>query len=64
VVNAEAAQKQRQQNAHHFIATHYLILLVKDRLRVGIRLAAHGRFSLLSSLDTQPATAMFPDSQM
>ena len=46
VVNAEAAQKQRQKNADDLIAAHRLVLLIKDGLRIGIGNAAHGRFSL------------------
>src|ERR1039458_5630502 len=45
VVNAKAAQKQRQQNANHLVAARRLILLIEDGLRVGIRNAAHGWFS-------------------
>jgi hypothetical protein len=46
VVRAEAAQEQSQHDAYDLIAAHHLIMLVKNRLRVGIRLAAHGLLSL------------------
>jgi hypothetical protein len=48
VVNTEPAQKQGQQNADDFVAAHRLILLVKNRLRIGILIAALRRFSLLA----------------
>ncbi len=62
VVNAESAQKQRQQNADDFVAAHRLILLVKDGLRVGIRLSAHGWFSLLCRQYTQASRPRFPQA--
>jgi hypothetical protein len=58
-MNAEAAQKQGQQNADNFIAADGLVLLIKNRLRGGIRLAAHDWFSLLHPQDTQPAARRF-----
>jgi hypothetical protein len=53
VMSAKGAQKERQQNAHHLITAHGIILLIKDRLWAGIRLAAHGHFSLHCLHNTQ-----------
>src|SRR5579859_5197013 len=61
MVQPKAAQKKRQQNANHLVAAHCIVLLVENRLRIGISVAAHWGFSLLMSLeDTQPDRARFP----
>ena len=62
VVNAEAAQKQRQQNAHDLVAAHRLVLLIEDRLRVGIRRGCSWLvlLALACIQDTQPAAGAVP----
>jgi hypothetical protein len=46
VMDAEAAQKQCEQNSRNLIASHCFELLIKEGLCIGIRLAAHGCVSL------------------
>ena len=47
VVNAEGAEEDGQKDADDLVTADRLILLVEQRLRVGVRLAAHGSISVL-----------------
>jgi len=61
MVRSETAQEERQHDAHDLIAAHHLITQIKNRLRVWIRLAAHGLLSLFAlDYHTQPGDAVFP----
>jgi hypothetical protein len=42
VVDAEGSQEQCQQDAHHLVAAHGLILLVEHGLRIRVGGGAHG----------------------
>ena len=62
VMDTESAQKQGQQNANYFVTASRFILFIEDRLRVGIRNAAHDRFSLLTLTYTVRPVLQFPSS--